>query len=79
MNRKGFLELLQRYTDGTCSPKERQMMDYWYDLLNQEDDRMENRPPEPTQEEMIWTKIQLRIRPKTEPDPPLQEWWQQDS
>ena len=62
MNRKVFLELLQRYADGTCTPEERRMMDYWYDLLDQADQSQETGPSEPSQEEMLWTKIQLRIR-----------------
>jgi len=39
MSRKDFHLLLQRYTEGTCTPAERIMVDKWYDLLEKENSK----------------------------------------
>jgi transmembrane sensor len=79
-NRKGFLELLQRYVDGSCSPEEKQMMDYWYDLLDQEQDERTDTLTRNQLEELLWAKIQQRTQSEKETDNQTitLKWWQQD-
>ncbi|GAB3908691.1 hypothetical protein GCM10028803_44800 [Larkinella knui] len=79
-NRQGFLELLQRYIDGTCSLEEKHMMDYWYSLLNREHDDKTGTVPENQLEDLLWTKIQHRIQPEKEIDNQTinLKWWQHD-
>lgn len=67
-NRQGFLELLQRYIDGTSSPDEKQMMDAWYDLLNYTPDHQVSVVPDEHQEAMLWAKIQQRLLKDKNPE-----------
>ncbi|WP_448959363.1 hypothetical protein [Larkinella arboricola] len=63
-NHQGFLEVLQRYIDGACSPAEKQMMDYWYDLLDHRHSSSASALSDEQQEALLWAKIQQRIRQK---------------
>ncbi|GAA4406685.1 hypothetical protein GCM10023187_26460 [Nibrella viscosa] len=78
MNHQAFLELLQRYIDGTCSPEEKQVMDYWYSLLGRDADEKPANMPKAQLEDLLWEKIQHRIHPEAEPVEPLvvRRWWQ---
>ncbi|GAB3316083.1 hypothetical protein GCM10027299_05870 [Larkinella ripae] len=76
-DRHEFLELLQRYMDGTCSSEEKQMMDYWYEMLDQ--DPKTGDSPQSQLEEKLWTRIQQRMQPEKATDPPLSfKWWPQN-
>lgn len=79
-DRNGFLELLQRYIDGTCSSEEKQMMDYWYDLLDQEPEKQTENAPRNHLEDKLWAAIQKRALPGKAPDERiLLRWWQQQN
>lgn len=64
MNRLAFLTMLQRYLDGTCSPEEKQMMDYWYESLGQEDAEKVTALSKEELEEALWKKIRHQIEPE---------------
>ncbi len=57
MSRKQLSDLIRSYLDGTCSEKEREMMDYWYQFLDQ--DLEEGTETERTEilKERLWEKI----------------------
>lgn len=76
MNHQAFLELLQRYIDGTCSPEEKQVMDYWYSLLGQ--DAQPSTLPKGQLENLLWEKIQDRIRAEdnAHQQTAVRRWWQ---
>jgi transmembrane sensor len=67
MDRKAFISLLQRYLEGTCSPKEKQMLDNWYQLLNQEEHSTTHELHQTELEERLWSKIQQEIQPVQKP------------
>ncbi|GAB3263225.1 hypothetical protein GCM10027347_29620 [Larkinella harenae] len=79
-NRQGFLELLQRYVDGTSSDDEKQMMDYWYDLLDYSPDSRANVLTEEQREALLWAKIQRRLQQGKKPEkmPAPIKWEQQN-
>ncbi|GAB3916864.1 hypothetical protein [Larkinella terrae] len=79
-NRSDFLELLQRYMDGSCSSEEKQMMDYWYDLLDQENEDKNGSLPRHQLEELLWAKILHRTQAEKETDNQTihLKWWQHD-
>ena len=79
-NHKGFLELLQRYMDSVCSSEEKQMMDYWYGLLDQNHEEKTGTLSRQQLEERLWTKIQHRVQREKETDnhPIYLKWRQHD-
>ena len=63
MNRKAFHLLLIRYLDGTCTDEERQLVDQWYELLEEEDIPS---VPEETLDELearLWENVRTQIAP----------------
>ncbi len=78
MQRQDFIALLQRYLNDTCTPAEKQVMDYWYDLLDEEYDEKINTISREELEEVLWAKIQDRIEPaeKQIQSNPVFSWWQ---
>ncbi|MGM9510395.1 hypothetical protein ACS5NO_21860 [Larkinella sp. GY13] len=79
-NHKSFLELLQRYMDGVCSSEEKQMMDYWYSLLDQDQEEKTGKLSRQQLEERLWTKIQHRVQRENESENHTIhfKWWQHD-
>ena len=78
MHRQDFIALLQRYLDDTCTPAEKQAMDYWYDLLDEEYDEKISHVSRKELEEILWAKIKNRIEPAEQQMRLPQEfrWWQ---
>jgi len=78
MHRQDFIALLQRYLDDTCTPAEKQVMDYWYDLLDEEYDEKISTISREELEEVLWTKIKDKITPAELPIQSSQapSWWQ---
>ncbi len=61
MYRQVFLSLLQRYLDNTCTPAEKQVMDRWYDLLDDEYDEKISPISKEELQEILWAKIKDQI------------------
>lgn len=57
MSRANFHRLLQRYLKGQCSPEEEQLVHHWYDMLDDQDQRMLNEADAALLEDRIWRKI----------------------
>jgi transmembrane sensor len=78
MHRQDFIALLQRYLDDTCTPAEKQVMDYWYDLLDEEYDEKISTISREELEGVLWAKIKDKIEPAEQVVPLHQEfrWWQ---
>lgn len=78
MNRTVFIALLQRYLDDTCTPSEKVLMDYWYDLLDEEYDEKMSQVSRGELEEVLWAKINGQISPDESKKRIIQEcsWWQ---
>lgn len=60
MSRKAFHLLLKRYLDGTCSPQERELIDQWYELLDDESLAAKQTEDLSIIEDRIWQKIQAK-------------------
>lgn len=78
IHRQDFIALLQRYLDGTCTPAEKQVMDYWYDLLDEEYDEKISQIPRKELEEALWAKIDEQINRAEQPGRLHRKfhWWQ---
>lgn len=78
MQRQNFIALLQRYLNDTCTPAEKQVMDYWYDLLDEEYDEKISTISRAELEEVLWAKIKDKIEPAEKKVHLNQEfrWWQ---
>lgn len=78
MNRTDFIALLQRYLDDTCTPAEKEVMDYWYDLLDEEYDEKMRQVSQGELEEVLWAKINEQITPDKKKPGLVHEsrWWQ---
>ncbi len=63
MNRQAFLALLQRYLDNSCTPAEKQVMDRWYNLLDDEYDEKSSPVSREELQETLWAKIKDQISP----------------
>lgn len=62
MGRKSFHQLLQRYLDGRCTPEEEQLVNHWYRLLDDGDERPEISASNlQAIENTLWEKIQGEI------------------
>src|SRR4051812_43336011 len=69
MSRKAFHLLLKKYLDGTCSPQERELIDQWYELLDDEGLKAKETEDLSLIEERIWQRIQseMAIQPFVAP------------
>ena len=78
MNRTDFITLLQRYLDDTCTPAEKEVMEYWYDLLDEEFDEKTSQISRGELEEVLWAKVNGQITPARTQTRLIQEsrWWQ---
>lgn len=78
MNRTDFISLLQRYLDDTCTPAEKEVMEYWYDLLDEEFDEKMSQVSRGELEEVLWAKINGQISPDKNKKRLIHEssWWQ---
>lgn len=63
MHRQSFLALLQRHLDDSCTPAEKQVMDRWYDLLDDEYDEKTSPVSKEELREVLWAKIKDQISP----------------
>lgn len=61
MSRKAFHLLLKKYLAGTCSPQERELIDQWYELLDEEGLLTREENDLSVIEDKIWQKIQDNI------------------
>ncbi|MGA0555559.1 hypothetical protein ACO2Q8_02840 [Larkinella sp. VNQ87] len=68
-NRQEFLEVLQRYLEGSCSAGEKQIMDYWYGLLDQQQNPNPDPDEECQREDRLWAAIRQRTQTTPEPHP----------
>ncbi len=78
MHRQAFLSLLQRYLNDGCTPVEKQVMDRWYDLLDDEYDEKLSPVSKQELQEALWAKIKDQISPAEIQLLSGQErrWWQ---
>lgn len=72
MSRENFHRLLQRYLDGRCTPAEKQLVDHWYQMLDEDEDGEITLENVDVIEESIWDKIQNRIKESSENDDVIQ-------
>jgi ferric-dicitrate binding protein FerR (iron transport regulator) len=77
MDRPTFISLLQRYLDNSCTPGEKQLIDHWYELLNQEEELTDDLS-QPELEEKLWERIQQEFNPEIQTRVISQpgRWWQ---
>ncbi|MEP6464966.1 MAG: FecR family protein [Parafilimonas sp.] len=61
MNRQAFHQLLKRYVDGKCSAEEKQLIDKWYQLLDDHSLLPVTEAEMNGIEEKLWKKIQKNI------------------
>ena len=61
MSRKAFHLLLKKYLDGTCSPQEKELVDQWYKLLDEEGVLSKGTEDLSLVEDRIWQRIQANI------------------
>ncbi len=61
MNRKAFHLLLKKYLDGKCSPQEKELIDQWYKLLDEEGLLSKQTEDLSLVEDRIWQRIQENI------------------
>ena len=66
IDRQEFNQLLKRYVEGTCSAEETQLVDQWYELLD--DETLPEISDEETSviENRLWEKIQAQTRSETQ-------------
>ena len=71
MDRKAFHQLLKRYAEGTCSQAERELIDRWYELLD--DESLSSADPilDPEVEARLWVNIRDKVRSGAAPVLPL--------
>lgn len=79
MDRQKFVQLLQNYLDGTCTPEEKQTIDYWYELINQEAEEKAPPVPKADLEAALWEKIQAGIQQNPPQWEPKRQpfWWKE--
>ncbi|MFL5746247.1 MAG: FecR family protein [Niastella sp.] len=63
MDHKAFRQLLKRYLDNSCTDDERQIIDQWYELLDNENVDLNEREMDEV-ESRLWNKLQLASREK---------------
>ncbi|HEY2726809.1 MAG TPA: FecR family protein [Parafilimonas sp.] len=61
MSRKAFHQLLKRYVDGKCSDEEKRLIDYWYQLLDDNSLMPISEQQMNNIEERLWNKIHTNI------------------
>ena len=61
MNRQAFHQLLKKYVDGKCSAEEKQLIDQWYQLLDDHSLLPVTEADMNHIEERLWNKIQKNI------------------
>lgn len=62
MSRKNFHDLLARYLEGKCNPEEKETVEQWYKMLD--DESVEFKKEElPAIENRLWTKINQQLKP----------------
>ena len=61
MSRKAFHLLLKKYLDGKCSPQEKELIDQWYELLDEEGLLSKQTEDLSLVEDRIWQRIQADI------------------
>ncbi len=72
-DRNSFLDILQRYIDGTCTAAEKAQMDYWYGLLDEEEGAAIADTEPAKLEELLWDRIQARAQPDVAKQAPQQK------
>ncbi|WP_128544574.1 FecR family protein [Larkinella soli] len=75
MDRKGFLDLLQRYLNGTCTPEERELVDRWYEELEQEDPGGPKGMSKEQLEALLWSRINTLTEPVEAPAARMVPGW----
>jgi len=68
MNRRAFYHLLQRYSDGTCTEEEKQLVEQWYELLDDDHEAAVSNEEVKSIVDRLW----LVIKDETLPQPELQ-------
>lgn len=61
MSRKKLSDLIRNYQNGTCSEKERELLDYWYQLLDQ-DEKGKDEVEDKAREQFLWENISKRTQ-----------------
>lgn len=77
MSRQSFSELLQKYLRGECTPEEKQFIEHWYGLLDNERELSVNASNKDELEERLWGEIQSKISeivPAGEPHKKIFRW-----
>lgn len=71
MDRKAFHQLLKRYAEGACSEAERQLIDQWYEMLDDESALPADHSLNEELEQRLWNNIRDRARTGSAPAVPL--------
>lgn len=75
-NWKGFYRLLNRYQKGKVNPKEKELMDIWYDSIDHTEDKQETNDETHRVNTEIWSAIKKGIAGNVEEkDRPVRSWW----
>lgn len=77
MSRKSFSELLQKYSEGKCTPEEKQLVEHWYGLLDNTNSNQIESSDTDALEERMWDGIQAKmyeIEPVEEPKTVFNKW-----
>lgn len=64
MSRKKLSDLIRDYQNGTCSEEEREMLEYWYQMLDQNLKVTDENSDTIIEEEVLWEKILQRTQSK---------------
>ncbi|MDF2187600.1 FecR family protein [Paraflavitalea sp. CAU 1676] len=67
MNRRAFYHLLQRYSDGTCTEEEKQLVEQWYELLDDDHEAAVSNEEAKTIVDRLWPVIKEKTLPQPEP------------
>jgi len=71
MNRKAFYHLLQRYLDGSCTDEEKQLVEQWYELLDDDHDAVIPEAEVRDTLQRLWPTIREKTQPSQEPALPV--------
>ncbi len=64
MNRRAFYDLLQRYSDGTCTDEEKKLVEQWYELLDDDHEAAVSDEEIKSTVDRLWPVIKEKTLPQ---------------
>ncbi len=75
--KRGFINILQRYMDGSSLEDEKQVMDSWYNSIDRETSEEPDDRTRQQLEQKIWSKVQSARHPENVQELPVRRnWWE---